>query len=298
MLIACEPTAEGVLSAIGLAYLAHLDASTCRLARADAYQPTLLETVYTAPADYPLAQRVLDGFERTCARGCPKSRSGGCARCSGNGTCVRRIAYACASDSPTMPEVVHRYVRTGFAHGARLRNMRSHPDVTPMEDMARGVSAECEKARQFARFSRMSDGSFLSVYRPKANVIPFVASYFAARMGDERWALVDPVHQMAALHDGQLVVARLDAELAAQAAARDDLAEDEHYVRSLWKLFFDRLSLGGRSPSERGYDLQAQLMPHRVRMDMPEFDPRNDDPGQEPSRYREASSAHGRLQKG
>ena len=45
VLLACDPSVEGVLSSIGLAYLAHLPADRVRLARDDACQARLDEVV-------------------------------------------------------------------------------------------------------------------------------------------------------------------------------------------------------------------------------------------------------------
>ena len=283
--LACEPDAEGVLTAVGASYLAHADPTRIRLASANALQPMLGEQVISVPTDVDFALRVHAGFERTCAHGCPKAKGG---RCRGGcaGACVRRIAYACASDSPAMPEVVHRYVRRGFAVGPALRDMVSHPDVAPMMDLSLSVSSECEKTRQFVRFSHMSDGSYLGVFRPKANTLPLTSGYFAARMGTERFCLVDPVHRVAAFHDGQLAVVRLEAELCEELASRDDLAADEQYVRAMWRRFYDRLELAGRRKEQRGYDLRMQFMPKRLWEGLTELDPRSLDAGTYvPERY-------------
>ena len=280
VLLACDPSVEGVLSSIGLAYLAHLPADRVRLARDDACQARLDEVVIAAPPAegddaVDLAWRVWRGLETAVSGGCRWQRNG---RCSGScrAECTRKVLLACASDSPSMPETVHRYVRLAFDTRGELRSMSSSPDVLATDALARRVSCECEKTRQFARFSRLSDGSFFSTFRPSENTIPLVAQHFASRMGTERFCLVDPIHRMAALHEKgarRCQVTRLDQALADELASRDDLAPDERYVRAMWKRLYAGLTLEGRGKVERGYDLRANLMPKRFWAGLTELDP-------------------------
>ena len=154
--------------------------------------------------------------------------------------------------------------------------MSASPDVLATDALARRVSCECEKTRQFVRFSRLSDGSFFSTFRPSENTVPLVAQHFASRMGTERFCLVDAGHRMAALHEKgarRCQVTRLDQALADELASRDDLAPDERYVRAMWKRLYAGLTLEGRGKAERGYDLRASLMPKRFWAGLTELDP-------------------------
>lgn len=291
----CEPTLEGVLSSVGIAYLAHADEQRVRLACSSYAQLHLGEnTVGPFATDermLALADRVWRGLGSSVAKGCPNARKG---RCSGRceGACVTKIAYACAADEPSMPEAVHRYARLAFNVGSAIATMTSHPAVAELDGLARLVLNECERTRQFVRFSRLADGSYLASFKPKANTIPFVAAHFARRMGAERFCLVDPVHCMAALHEAtgrRCHVVQLDQALADELAARGDLSSDERYVRALWKRLYDSLALGGRKKADRGYDLRASWMPKRFWGELVELDPRAADPGAcIPERYQGA----------
>jgi probable DNA metabolism protein len=285
--LACEPTSEGVLSAVGATYLAHADPARLRLAGASALQPALGERVVHVPVDEGLALRVFDGLEQRCTRGCPKARRGRCAGgCSG--ACVRRVAFACASDDPAMPDVVLRYVRLAFEEGPRVGDLISHPAVATMADLARSVANECEHTRQFVRFSRLEDGTFRSVFRPAADTLPLTAGYFSARMGTERFYMVDPVHRTAVLHEPgrRAQVTRLDETLAAELAEQGDLAEDERYVRAMWHALYDALELEGRDAFCRGYDLRMSWMPKRFWAGLPEMGPESASyEGEIPARY-------------
>lgn len=288
VVLAVEPTLEAVLGAVGLTYLAHAKDGEVRLETREMAQPLIGESVVDAPTSQEpgvveLARRVYAGFARHISRGCRLARGGTCPeRC--RGACLRRLAYAAATGDPAMPEAIHRYVRLAFAVGPLVRSMPQDERVARLDALARYTSNECEHTRQFVRFSHLSDGSWLAVFRPNADTIPLTADYFCSRMRDERFCVLDPAHLVAAFHDpakgrGACCV-RLDRETADLVAARQrELAPDERYVRAMWHRFYHGLALMGRSPSERGYDLRASWMPRRFWGGLTELDPRNAEPG-------------------
>ncbi len=257
--------------ATGIAYLAHAREGQVRLACAQELQPRIGEQVVRTPSPtsnnhVAFARRVLAGFSRKVTHNCGRRLADGSCPSTCEHGCVQRLLLAAASDDPTMPEVIYQYLRLGFAEGPRVRGLIVHPTVATFDAMARSVLTECEHTRQFVRFSHLSDGSYLAAFSPKANTVPLVAGYFAARMGTERFCLVDPRHQVAAFHrEGQrdCSIVQLDAALARSIATRDDLADDEAYVRAMWQLFYQRTSTPGRDASQRGYDLRTSWMPQR-----------------------------------
>jgi len=263
VVLACEHSLEGALAATGVAYLAHLSPASMRLADADDVQPRLGEVVVDVPPDGTLARRVWAGFVRTC--------------CNGDEQAAHQLVYASASSDPAMPEAIHRYLRLAFSAGPGVFLMRSHPAVVDMLDLARSVSNECEKTRQFVRFSELMDGSFLALFSPGANTIPLVGGYFAARMREDRFCLIDTTRRVAAVHQpgwkscSYLLLAPGDPLPTSPALARD-----ERYVRAMWKRFYDAMALPGRDREARGYDLRASLMPKRFWGGLTELDPAND----------------------
>ena len=279
VLLACVPVAEGVVASVGVGYLAHVGEGSLELCRADAVQPRLGQ-VALGPLDAAdggvvgLSERVLKGFRRKTGR-----------------ECARRALLACSSDDPSAPEAVHRYLRLGFSRPHELHARATDKRVLAVDDLARHVLSEVEHARQFARFSRRADGSWVAAIEPAADVVPLAAPHFARRMGTERFCLVDPAHRVAAFHEARAArctVVRLDEGLSQRLAAlgEDDLADDERYVRALWKRFYDHASLPGREAEERGYDLRTKFVPVRLRGRMTELDPRSDNAGAHvPARY-------------
>lgn len=248
---------------MGVTYLAHADPLRVRLVASNEAQPRLGETIVsisdeTGDATVNLARRVFTGFEKRCGT-----------------TCARRVVLACASDESGMPEMVHRYVRLGFSEGKRLYEDVAAPEALAFSKLVQRVSSECEHTRQFVRFVRIPDGTFVSVFEPNENTLPLVGSHFARRMREDRFVVVDPVHLVAIFHepgDAACAVVVVDAETAATLAARVGEADErERLVQALWQRFYRAMELPGRGPASRGYDLRASWMPKRFWHGLPEL---------------------------
>ena len=226
MALVCNPSLEGVVASVGLIYLAHVSTSELRLVRSDAYQGRLGEICIPSldPAKestVTLAQRVLTGFERQQGR-----------------EAIRRIVLACASDDPDMPDIVYRFMKDGFSRKDRLIENFVDDTTHALNTLARQVATEYEHMRQFVRFSRMSDNSFMAVFKPHANVLPLASGYFVRRLGNERFFIVDPVHGIVAFHAPEMKnfgIMKPDKSNLDILISRKDLAADEPYVRALWK---------------------------------------------------------------
>ncbi|MEY8436384.1 TIGR03915 family putative DNA repair protein [Atopobiaceae bacterium 24-176] len=269
--LSCEPSAEGVLTAVGATYLARLRPDAVRLQAQGPGQARLGEAVVAVETQPALAQRVLDGFLSATA---PLASGRSMPRYVRS---PRHLVSLVASmvDEPDMAEALHRYVRGGFSWGARVGSHNSDPAIARAEELATAASAECEHARQFIRFSRISTGEYLAVFRPKADVVPLVAGHFRRRMGTERFCIVDPSHGSAVLYaENRLALVKLDRRASQEACAQlESLHREEAYIRALWKGFYDAVSLPGRGKEQRGYDLRLKFMPKRLWQGLPELDP-------------------------
>lgn len=269
--LGCVSSAEGILTAVGALYLAHIPEEHARLIIPATGQARLDEIYLPTPCDTTLAMYVVEGFVRATfgAKGMPQY--------------VRdpktMVSYIAAQvQDPSMPDILHHYVRCGFAFGKKIGTHGSDPAIAEAETLATSTASEAEHLRQFVRFSRLADGSFFALFRPKADVVPLSAGYFKRRMGEERFCLLDPVHGSAALYgDHHLGIMKLDPHEAEHLASQITLlAQDELYVRALWKGFYDAVTLPNRTETYRGYDLRQQFMPQRLWTYLPELDPRTD----------------------
>lgn len=255
-----------MLAAVGVTYLSNADPHRIRVVAVDEAQARLGEAVVTLEDEeddslVSLAKRVYSGFEKTCGT-----------------TCARRVVLACSSDENGMPEAVHRYMRLGFSAGMRLYEDISSPESVAFLHLVQRVSSECEHTRQFVRFVRIPDGTFVSVFEPNENTLPLVGRHFARRMKEDRFMVVDPRHLVAIFHepgDASCAVVGLDEDTAATLASRVGEADErERLVQALWQRFYRAMELPGRGAASRGYDLRASWMPKRFWHGLPELDPR------------------------
>lgn len=254
---------EGVLGGIALTYLAHSDPSSTRICDQEALQPGLLERVVLVPEAcgeglVPLARRVWQSLGQRCGSGC-----------------TNRILYACASDDPEMPQIVNQYVRLSFSLGRDVTSSLAHADVLAVDALARQVSSECEKTRQFARFTHLSGDGWFCTLSPRANTLPLCAQHFSRRMRGDRFCMLDPVHGIAVFHEEgerSARVARLDAGMARQMReAASDVNAEEQRFQEMWATFYRSMELPGRDVSSRGYDLRMRFMPKRLWDSLPEL---------------------------
>ena len=288
----CDGDLDGVLCAVGCLFLARAQGVGVRVERAEGQQPRIGDRCVecTAEADdarAAFAMRVFRGYAAAVGLHGSHGRSGTLSR--SQSTLLRHLALACASDEPTMPQTVSDYLLMGFSDGPVSRELISDPRVAALDGLVRYSTNECEHVRQFLRFSAMGDGSFGASFRPSADVLPFVGAHFASRMRGERFYVVDPTHGTVLLHEegaGACAVVSVDSPTATRIADPTGIAEDERYVRAMWKRFYDGMALQGRGKAERGYDLRAHWMRKRFWERLTELDPRSDDPGDSvPARY-------------
>ena len=276
--MALAPSADGVLTATGLSYLAHCPHAPLRFVRSGFAQPALGEAFLEVPVIEGLARRVYRGFAARLREGCPRVRGGRCQRGCPS-ACARRVYTIAAADDEAMPEALHAFLVGGFDHGREVRSLAARdPRIAQAEAFHTLAVNESEKARQFVRFSELSTGAFFALYTPKANVLPLVAGHFARRMEGERFLLADPKHRTAVLlSEGRLVCGPLSEDEVAELSRPHELSGVERSVRALWKRFYDALALHGRGKLERGYDLRANFMPKRIAEGLVELDPSVDD---------------------
>lgn len=246
LLIGCDATAEGILSATGLCYLAHLDPNNVRFAPKEAMQARLDETTVVLTTYPALAARVLRALQKLL-----RNRA-------------YTIAYIGASCDPTMPESLHRFIRATFSLKERVFNELSNPYLAHAFELERSVRNECERARQFVRFKEMKNGIFFAVHKPKDRVIPLTLHYFRQRLPHDAFVLLDEVHGDCVLSEPRHYdVITLDKKQRTQLKEAAVQASDELYVERMWKAFYDALEIENRRAPERGYDLRTQNMPQR-----------------------------------
>ena len=67
----------------------------------------------------------------------------------------------------------------------------SDPDVLNVRNTCRRVLHEQLRMKQFIRFQKAKDGTYLAVVSPDHNVLPLITSHFQDRFNDQPWLIYD-----------------------------------------------------------------------------------------------------------
>ena len=67
----------------------------------------------------------------------------------------------------------------------------SDPDVLAVRNTCRRVLHEVLRMKQFIRFQKAKDGTYLTVVSPDHNVLPLITDHFQSRFNDQPWLIFD-----------------------------------------------------------------------------------------------------------
>lgn len=262
---------EGLLSAIFASYALHENPSD--VVSEGMLQPRLGQCISNIETNIDHAKRVRQGIRKKC----------------GN-FAFRNVLKASLSSDPNAGTAAYRFVRyamdehknaakacskcrknatckakndMGKCPKRRSRAISdiTHPDVEPLFKIARSVSDEAEKIRQFARFEhiRTDDMDFwLAKVNPRDSVVPLVMNHFVERFNIQAFMIYDEVHNLIGVYDGESQYF-VQPDSVSELLGIDTLASDEATMQNAWKRFYHVLSVEARYNPE----LRRQLMPKR-----------------------------------
>ena len=85
----------------------------------------------------------------------------------------------------------NKTLQTGGRIQMDLMHNASDPDVLAVRNTCRRVLHEQLRMKQFVRFQKAKDGTYLGVVSPDHNVLPLVIDHFQDRFRDQPWLLYD-----------------------------------------------------------------------------------------------------------
>ena len=176
------------------------------------------------------------------------------------------LVYHCAmSEEEEKLEVIYRFLRIGFLVGAGVTAYLTEEPVMRITEIARSVTHESHKFREFVRFTRIED-VLCSVICPKSNVVTLLAPHFADRLVSENWMIIDQKRKLAVIHpaDREWYLRPLEEEEFRHFMEYD--RDREEYAR-LWRVFFDHIAVLQRKNSR----CQMNFLPKWYRTNMTEF---------------------------
>ena len=255
MILTCEDTAEGILTAVYQAYAWKLQPESTEIQAGEA-DLCLFASYRRVETDAALAEKVA-------------------------ATVIRRfgeeawedISYALAAHDAGRGQAVYQAVAAGLSGRIRGPLMQGLTDgaVRKVFELSRHMHREAQRMIQFLRFRELEGGVLFARIEPCENVTALVAPHFADRFPLENFVIADTGHRIAAVHpagkawflvwpDGE-TAERFERMSERYSAAEKEMAE-------LFRRFC--VSTGIRDRKNR--KLQQQLLPLRYRGTMTEFD--------------------------
>ena len=145
--------------------------------------PLFCERTYNVSTDEEKARRVWAGLEKRLPR-----------------EAMRMISVSWLSELRELNTPLFRYIckvfldktcgSTGRRQGDISRNF-ADPDVLAVTNIARRVLHEQLRMKQFIRFQKAKDGTYLAVVSPDHNVLPIIIDHFLDRFNDQPWLIYD-----------------------------------------------------------------------------------------------------------
>ena len=246
-----DGTLDGLLTAVFDAFDRHEQPEQL-LTTGDAL-PLFCDTLHEVMTDEERAKRVWKGLEK---------------RLSLNA--LRLISVSWMSELPELNHPLFHYVCKVFrqpAGAASIEKNYADPDVLAVTNIARKVLHEQLRMKQFIRFQKAMDGTYLAVIAPDHNVLPLVIDHFRDRFGDQRWLIFDAKRQYGYYYESAEQPIRITFEDESSLPFNftdgqlneDLLSSDDRLMQDLWRTYFKAICIRERMNPRK----QLSDMPRR-----------------------------------
>ena len=142
----------------------------------------------------------------------------------------------------------------------------SDPDVLEVYNTCRRVLHEQLRMKQFIRFQKAKDGTYLGVVSPDHNVLPLIINHFWDRFNDQPWLIYDAKRHYGYYYDGRTVIhvtfedeAAVPFNLTNGKLDADALSENDKLFQDLWRTYFKAICIRERINPKK----QLSDMPRR-----------------------------------
>ena len=203
---------------------------------------------------------------------------------------LRMIAVSWLSEERTLNQPLFNFICKVFRQKVgdssssatdylSLERNASDADVLAVRNSCRRVLHEQLRMKQFIRFQKAKDGTYLSVVSPDHNVLSLITHHFQDRFNDQPWLIYDAKRHYGYYYDGSaepihitfedesavpfdLTNGKLDDEV---------LSENDRIFQDLWRTYFKAICIKERMNPKK----QLSDMPRRYWKYMTE---KNDSP--------------------
>ena len=241
-----DGTMDGLLTAVFDAFALHEQPDQL-LKQGDAL-PLFCEHLYRVSTDEEKARRVWAGLEKQLPR-----------------EALKLISVSWLSEQPELPTPLFLYICKVFRQGDISKNF-ADPDVLEVTDIARRVLHEQLRMKQFIRFQKAKDGTYLAVVSPDHNVLPLITHHFSDRFNDQAWLIYDAKRHYGYYYDGAEVIritfeneSAVPFNLSNGKLNAETLSNDDQLFQDLWRTYFKAICIRERMNPRK----QLSDMPRR-----------------------------------
>jgi probable DNA metabolism protein len=167
-----DRTLDGLLTAVFDAFALHQQPEM--LVGEGGVLPLFTEKVHRVLTANDKAQRVWTGLEKLLSK-----------------EAVRVIAVSYLSEEPALDTPLFNYICKVFRQKRDISTNFADQDVLYVRNACRRVMHEQLRMKQFIRFQKAKDGTYLGVVSPDHNVLPLVVDHFLDRFNDQSWLIYD-----------------------------------------------------------------------------------------------------------
>ena len=255
-----DHTLDGLLTAVFDSFA--LRRQPDELVREGSVLPLFCEEVHRVATADDKARRVWAGLEKRLSR-----------------ESLRVIAISWQSELPELDLPLFRYLCKVFQSPQKSGSdvvgggyNFTDPDVLFVRNTCRKVMHEQLRMKQFLRFQKAKDGTYLGVVSPDHDVLPLVVDHFRDRFGDQPWLIYDAKRrygyyytpQAAQSSDAILRITFQDEDALPfdlDSGQLDDavISSDDKLFQELWRTYFKAICIRERMNPRK----QLNDMPRR-----------------------------------
>ena len=240
---------DGLLSAVFDAYALHQHPD--ELVGEGGVLPLFCDEVHAVATADDKACRVWAGLEKRLKR-----------------EAVRLISISWLSESSKLYTPLFHYIYKVFSSNSGVGGGLNFadPDVLYVTNTARRVMHEQLRMKQFMRFQKAKDGTYLGVVSPDNDVLPLIVDHFQDRFQDQPWLIYDARRRYGYNYDGKTVIritfedeTTLPFSLDDGRLSDDVLSDDDKTFQELWRTYFKAICIRERLNKKK----QQSDMPRR-----------------------------------
>jgi probable DNA metabolism protein len=275
-----DSTLDGLLTAVFEAFAMKQEPEML-LAEGDPL-PLFCEHIYKVYTDEAKAQRVWAGLEKRLSK-----------------EALRLISVSWLSEQKELNTPLFRYIckvfkppltpplgkegstcgefplsSEGRSQGLGIERNFSDPDVLTVTNIARRVLHEQLRMKQFIRFQKAKDGTYLAVVSPDHDVLPIIINHFQDRFNDQPWLIYDAKRHYGYYYSppsqggaggGSAIRISFEDEAAVPfnlengKLNEDVLSENDRLLQDLWRTYFKAICIKERMNPRK----QLNDMPRR-----------------------------------